>query len=73
MTATQTRDVASGVSYQGQNDMRVHFGLADRQRAQKLEIRWPSGLVESLTDLRGNQMVTVREGMGIVSATPFVR
>jgi hypothetical protein len=70
---TLTRDVASGVSYEGQSDTRVHFGLADRTRAEKLEIRWPSGLVESIADVRANQIVTVREGKGIVAATPFVR
>jgi|SoiMethySBSTD1v2_1073268.scaffolds.fasta_scaffold00073_87 enediyne biosynthesis protein E4 len=72
-TRTLTRDVASGMSYEGQSDTRVHFGLGDRTRAEKLEIKWPSGLVESLTDIRANQIVTVREGKGVTAATPFVR
>jgi hypothetical protein len=70
---TQVRDVASGGSYQGQNDLRVHFGLADRTRAERIEIRWPSGSMEQLTDVPANQIITVREGKGIVASTPFSR
>ena len=72
-TRTVVRDVASGGSYQGQNDLRVHVGLGDRTRAERIEIRWPSGLVEQLTDVAANQIITVREGKGIVTANPFVR
>jgi hypothetical protein len=70
---TLVRDVTSGASYQGQNDLRAHFGLGDRTRAEKLEIRWPGGGVEQLTDIAANQILTVREGKGIASTTPFVR
>jgi hypothetical protein len=67
------RDVTSGVSYQGQNDLRVHFGLGDRARADRLEIRWPSGLVEQLTDIPANHINTFRDGNGISAPTAFVR
>ena len=70
-TRTLVRDVASGGSYQGQNDLRVHVGLGDRTRAERIEIRWPSGLVEQITDVPANQIITVREGQGIVAAIPF--
>jgi enediyne biosynthesis protein E4 len=70
-TRTLVRDVASGGSYQGQNDLRVHAGLGDRTRAERIEIRWPSGLVEQLTDVPANQIITVREGKGIIAAVPF--
>jgi hypothetical protein len=70
---TLVRDAASGASYQGQNDVRVHFGMANRARADRLEIRWPSGLVEQLSNVAANQIITVHEGRGIVSATPFAR
>ena len=72
-TRTLVRDVASGGSYQGQNDLRVHVGLGDRTRAERIEIRWPSGLVEQLTDVPANQIIIVREGKGIVTSTPFLR
>ena len=70
---TLVRDVTSGVSYQGQNDLRVHFGLGNLARAERLEIRWPSGLIEPLTNVEANRIITVREGKGIVSAAPLVR
>jgi hypothetical protein len=72
-TRTLVRDVASGGSYQGQNDLRVHVGLGERARADRIEIRWPSGLVEQLKDVSANQIITVREGKGIVASTPFAR
>jgi hypothetical protein len=70
---TLVRDVASGGSYQGQNDLRIHFGLGDRTRAERIEIRWPSGLAEQLSDVPANRIITVREGKGIIAATPFAR
>jgi enediyne biosynthesis protein E4 len=70
---TRVREVTSGSSYLAQNDLRLHFGLGDAARAEKLEIRWPSGKVESLTNLDADQIVTVREGQGIVARLPFTK
>ena len=70
---TQTREVQSGSSYLGQNDPRAHFGLGRAERAERLEIRWPSGLKESIDNLAANQIVTIREGKGVVKQTPFAR
>jgi hypothetical protein len=51
----------------------VHVGLGDRTGAERIEIRWPSGLIEQLKDVAANQIITVREGKGIVAAVPFSR
>jgi enediyne biosynthesis protein E4 len=59
------RHIKGGSSYQGQNDLRVHFGLAGAQQAEKLEVVWPSGAVEILEAINANQIVTVTEGRGI--------
>ena len=67
------RDVTSGVSYQGQSDLRVHFGLGDRTRADALEIRWPNGRVQKIAGMAANQIVTIREGDGVVASQPFTR
>ena len=72
-TRTQTRVVKAGSSYLGQNDTRQHFGLGPAARADRLEVRWPSGRTEVLTDVAANQIITIREGDGIVARTPFVR
>ena len=72
-TRTQIREVKAGSSYLGQNDMRQHFGLGTNQRADRLEIRWPSGRVDLLQGLPANHIITVRETDGIVGRVPFVR
>ena len=68
---TRTREVSSGSSYLAQNDTRLHFGLGDATRAERLEIRWPSGKVDTVSDLAANQIVTVREGQGVVGSVKF--
>jgi hypothetical protein len=65
------RDVKAGSSYMGQNDLRVHFGLAQAERAERLEIAWPSGLTDVLHDIDANEILTVREGAGLVESAPF--
>jgi hypothetical protein len=69
----QTRDVQSGSSYLAQNDLRVHFGLGQANRSERLEIRWPDGTNEVIEDLPANHVITVRESRGIVSRVPFKR
>jgi enediyne biosynthesis protein E4 len=59
---TQIDEVRSGGSYCSQNDMRVHFGVGKATRVETLEIRWPSGTVDILTDLPVDQIIEVREG-----------
>ena len=56
------RDVRAGSSYLGQNDLRVHFGMGNAPRADRLEILWPSGIVDELQDIDANQIITVQEG-----------
>jgi hypothetical protein len=70
---TQTREVRAGSSYLGQNDVRQHFGLDASTRADRLEIRWPSGRNEVIANVGANQIITIREGRGIVSRQPFTQ
>ena len=65
------RYVKAGSSYLAQNDLRVHFGLGNAPRADRLEILWPSGVVDVLLNIDANQVVTVREGAGAVSQKEF--
>jgi len=64
-TDRQATEVRSGAGFISQNDLRVHFGLGNRTKAEKIMIRWPSGLVETLADLPANRYYTVQEGKGI--------
>lgn len=65
---TQTDEIHSGGSYLSQNDLRVHFGLGAVTKIDSLEIHWPSGKVETLTNLAADQFYSVLEGQGIVPA-----
>jgi hypothetical protein len=49
-----------------QNDLRLHFGLAQAERVDLIEIKWPTtGVVERFRDVEVNQILTVTEGSGI--------
>ena len=63
---TQTDEIHSGGSYLSQNDLRVHFGLGAAKKIDSVEIRWPSGKVESLTNLDADHFYSVLEGQGVV-------
>ena len=63
----RAQEVRSGGGFISQSDLRLHFGLGKAARAEKIVIRWPSGLVETLNDLAANQYYLVREGSGVDS------
>ncbi len=65
---TQTDEIHSGGSYLSQNDLRLHFGLGSEKTIDRVEIRWPSGAIETLKDLAADQFYSVLEGQGIVLA-----
>ena len=62
----QAQEVASQSSYYSHNDMRLHFGLGASKVADSVAIRWPSGQVEIVKDIAANQIVTIKEGQGVV-------
>jgi enediyne biosynthesis protein E4 len=67
----QIDEVRSGGGYFSQNDLRVHFGLGKAEKVDLLEIRWPSGQVDTLKDVKPNQVIYVKEGEGIVRTLQF--
>jgi enediyne biosynthesis protein E4 len=62
----QVEQSKGGMSYMSANDPRIHFGLGKRAKIASLEITWPSGQVERLTNVPINQIITVKEGSGII-------
>jgi hypothetical protein len=62
----QTGEVLSGGSYLSQNDLRIHFGLGRNERVDKVEIAWPTGKTETLTDLPADHFYYVKEDQGII-------
>ena len=67
----QIDEVRSGGGYFSQSDLRVHFGLGHAGKVDLLEIRWPSGQVDTLKDIQPNQVIFVKEGAGIARTMQF--
>ena len=63
----QAQAVTAQASFYSVNDRRLHFGLGTASNAD-LQVRWPSGRVERMNKVKAGQLVTIREGSGIVSA-----
>ncbi|HTF90263.1 MAG TPA: CRTAC1 family protein [Planctomycetota bacterium] len=65
--STQTGEVQTACGYQSASSPWLYFGLGGSSEYSKLEIRWPSGAVESLGKGRAGRRLTVVEGKGIVA------
>jgi hypothetical protein len=61
----------SGSSYMAQSELVLTFGLGSQAKADTIEVQWPSGQVDKLSNVNAGQTVTVQEGKGIVSARPY--
>jgi hypothetical protein len=61
----QAQEVLSQSSFYSANDPRLHFGLGAAEIVN-LEVRWPNGVRESVAGVAADQLVTIREGSGIV-------
>ncbi len=64
----QTDEVHSGGSYLSQNDLRLHFGLGTSTRIDSVEVHWPSGKTETITNLAADKFYSLKEGEGVVPA-----
>ncbi|HEX4769804.1 MAG TPA: CRTAC1 family protein [Bryobacteraceae bacterium] len=58
----QIQEIKAGLSYLSANDLRVHFGLGAHEKADWLEVRWPSGLTERVEGVAADQILTIEEG-----------
>ena len=57
-------EVQTGSSFLSQNDSRLHFGLADDARYQRIEVQWPGGQRETFDGGPANRIVVVEQGKG---------
>jgi hypothetical protein len=65
----QIDEVHSGSSVMSQGDLRLHFGLGNAQVVDLIEVKWPTTQkIERFTQVKANQILTIREGSGIVEA-----
>jgi hypothetical protein len=58
---TQYATITTASSYLSSSDKRAHFGLGSSLTAQTIEIRWPSGIHQTLKDVSGDQILQVDE------------
>jgi enediyne biosynthesis protein E4 len=63
----QMDEVHSGSSVMSQGDLRLHFGLGKAEQVDVIEVKWPTTQkVERFTQIKANQIITIREGQGIL-------
>jgi hypothetical protein len=58
---SQWHTVSTSASYLSSSDVRANFGLGRDTHAKTVEIRWPSGMVQTLNAVRGDRYLTVEE------------
>ncbi len=69
----QWKMLRSGSSYLAQSELVLTFGLGAQTKADSVEIQWPSGQVDKLSNVNAGQTVTVQEGKGIVGNSGLCR
>ena len=57
----QTREIRRSYGYMGSNDVRLILGLGHRTRVDTLQIRWPSGAVQTLLGIAADQTIVIQE------------
>ena len=67
----QVDEVRSADSYISQSDLRLHFGLEKKTKIDLIEVRWPSGTVDKITNINANKILTIKEGQGLISQKDF--
>ena len=67
----QIDEVRSGDSYISQSDFRLHFGLEQRTKVELIQVRWPSGTIDQVTNVGVNRVVTIKEGHGKIAEKEF--
>ena len=70
-TTFQKEMLRSGSSYLSASELILTFGLGSSNKADSIEVRWPSGAVDHLTNINADQIVTIREGSGAIASHPL--
>ena len=68
---TQMAEVQAGSSYLSQNDLRLHFGTATHSVIDRVDISWPSGKKDTISNLPTDAIYTIVEGEGVKESSPF--
>jgi len=70
---TQSQMLRSGSSYLSASELVLTFGLARHEKADSIEIRWPSGQIDRLQDIASEQTIVVTEGTGVTQRRSYSR
>jgi enediyne biosynthesis protein E4 len=70
-TDKQWKMLKSGSSYLSQSELVLTFGLGASTKADAIEIQWPSGQTDKLSNTAADQTITVQEGKGVVSSRAY--
>jgi hypothetical protein len=57
--------VKTGSSYLSQSELPLTFGLGSEARVTGLDVRWPSGQVDTIGSVEANRTITIIEGQGL--------
>jgi enediyne biosynthesis protein E4 len=68
---TQAQMMRSGSSYLSASELVLTFGLAQHDKAESVEIAWPSGQVDHLTNVAAGQIIVATEGKGTTANRPY--
>jgi len=70
---TQTQMLRSSSSYLSSSELILTFGLAQNDKADTIEIRWPSGQVDRLSNVQAGKTITATEGKGETASRPYAK
>ncbi len=70
---TQTEMLRSGSSYLSASELVLTFGLGQHDKADSIELRWPSGRIDKLSNVAAGQTITVTEGKGITASRAYAK
>jgi hypothetical protein len=68
---SQLQEVQAGASYLSQNDLRLHFGLGQGEKIERIEVRWTGGETEAVAGVAPNQIVTITQGKGVTASVAY--
>jgi len=72
-TTFQKQMLRSGSSYLSASELILTIGLGSSTKADAIDVRWPSGAVDRLSNVGSDQIVTIREGSGLISSRPLAK
>ncbi len=67
----QWKMLRSGSSYLSQSELVLTFGLGAQAKADSVEIEWPSGQIDKVSNVNAGQTITVQEGKGVIGSRAY--